>query len=34
VVAVVAVVAGQIIETHSLPTLTRSYPSSLYLLCR
>ena len=27
-------VAGGIIETRSLPTLTRSYPSSLYLLCR
>ena len=34
IILVVAVVAGQIIETHSLPTLTRSYPSSLYLLCR
>jgi multiple antibiotic resistance protein len=34
VILVVAVVAGQIIETRSLPTLTRSYPSSLYLLCR
>ena len=27
-------VAGGIIETRSLPALTRSYPSSLYLLCR
>jgi multiple antibiotic resistance protein len=27
-------VAGGIIETRSLPTLTRAYPSSLYLLCR
>ena len=34
IILVVAVVAGQIIETRSLPALTRSYPSSLYLLCR
>jgi multiple antibiotic resistance protein len=34
IILVVAMTAGQVIETHSLPTLTRSYPSSLYLLCR
>jgi multiple antibiotic resistance protein len=34
IILVAAGTVGQVIETHSLPTLTRSYPSSLYLLCR
>jgi multiple antibiotic resistance protein len=34
IILVAAMTVGQVIETHSLPTVTRSYPSSLYLLCR
>ena len=34
IILVGAGTVGQVIETPSLPTLTRSYPSSLYLLCR
>jgi multiple antibiotic resistance protein len=34
IILVVAMTVGQVIETRSLPTLTRSYPSSFYLLCR
>jgi multiple antibiotic resistance protein len=34
IILVAAGTVGQVIETRSLPTLTRSYPSSLYLLSR